>query len=138
MLGMRIPQCKRPLSDFCLDLAIIIFSLFLEILLLYAIFSHPAGGRTTSMALLVKFLGIASFPFLFFLFENRVGSNSQGYSRSLSYLFKLSIIGVLFCLIALKNYSHSTPGIMMLGYIIQWIIVLRYGYVLYRNRNKSA
>jgi L-lactate permease len=101
-------------------------------------FPHPGSGLEDSEVMLAVLLYslLASFPFVFLLLGNIIGSNSHGKFRFRIYLFKLSIVGVLFCLMALKNYGHNTMGALVFGYWIQWLISVYHAFFLYRDRNK--
>jgi hypothetical protein len=127
---MSKPVSKTSALAFNLILAFVAFSL--EVFFLHAILFHPAAGRDVSASLVMEFLVFASLPFIASLVIYIVGTSSYWAGFLQNDLVVISIIGVVFCFIALRQYSHATPGLLMLGYAIQWIMVIRQAFVVFR------
>jgi hypothetical protein len=104
-----------------------------EYSLIENILTHPAGGPPADGALLQLSLW-AALPFvvcvLVALRAMRVGSLR---GNILARLIVACAVGPLFALVALRQYSDSTPGILFLGFVVQLLFVLTAAVRTYRH-----
>jgi len=111
----------------------------IEGFLLHAILAHPAAGSgNVPVSLFAKFLGFASAPFLAALWICTVDTAASRVAFLQKHLIVLSIIGIGFCFLALRQFSHATPGFLMLGYAGQWAVVVWQVLSSYRNTKRSS
>ena len=106
-------------------LASLVAAGLVEAILLQRILFHPAGGGVTSPGALTFVLGWAAFPLLWaallIIFCAIKGRPLGRISKS---VVSVVLAGPILLLIALAQYSHATPGFMMLGLIIQCIALI--------------
>jgi hypothetical protein len=91
-----------------------------ETYLFQLILKHPASNPVQDVnELLVKFALLAGLPFLILLVIVLM-------RRASAFKFAMiaAMLGVLACILAYVQYSHSTPGFLVLGYLAQWITVI--------------
>jgi hypothetical protein len=98
-----------------------------EIYFLHRIFTHPAGGwENVPWTNLLSYYLMASTPYLAMLswYVKVLGSESR-----VALVFRYSVIitafGVLFSIIALRQYGHATPLFMLTGLVAQWVAIVR-------------
>ena len=131
---MMKAQVRSKTVELSQSLLLVFIAFAIEALLLNKILSHPAGGGSqVATSLLGKFLAVASVPYFVFFAIYMVVSKHTRKPHPQLYLLTLSLLGVMFCLLALRQYGHSTPGFLMVGYACQWLVILRYGYLCYRR-----
>jgi uncharacterized membrane protein len=109
--------------------AICLLGFIAEAFLLNAIISHPASSQTNSDGnVLFNFLTIAALPYLFFVVLGILKNNTYQQNGKLITACYLTIVGVVLCLLALRQYGHTTPGFLFFGYVWQWLIIVWYLY----------
>lgn len=113
-------------------------ALAIEAFLLSEILSHPAGGGDHTPMLLWKFLAIASMPYFAFFAVCTLATKPSWKHPPQFYMLMLSMAGVIFCFLALRQYGHATPGFLMVGYASQWLVISRCVYLRYRNARKPS
>lgn len=93
-----------------------------EALLLERILNHPAGGSAVAEGALASMLVWASVPLLggAALVVLRV---QRGHQVPWGVVAVVCIVGPLLCFIALRQYSHATPGLLQLGLLVQCLSV---------------
>jgi O-antigen/teichoic acid export membrane protein len=116
--------------------AICLLGFIVEAFLLNAIVTHPASSQSNSDGnVLFKFLTIAALPYLFFVAPSILKNNIDKQNRKLFSACYLTILGVVFGLLALRQYGHATPGFLFFGYVWQWLIIVWYLYKRYINNH---
>lgn len=122
-------------SNFSANILISVICLFgfiAEAFLFNAILTHPASTQTTSESnIFLNSLALAALPYLFFIAICILKNNINQLSRKLLTVCYLIIVGLIFCLLALRQYGHATPGFLFFGYVWQWLIIVWYLYKIY-------
>jgi hypothetical protein len=98
-----------------------------EMYLLHQIFTHPAGGwANVPWTNLLTYYVLTLTPYLGMLFwyVTVLGSESR-VSLVFRYSVIVSVVGVLFSTIALRQYGHATPLFVLAGLIGQWAAIVR-------------
>jgi hypothetical protein len=102
--------------------------------LLQQIFQHPAG---TPRDVPTEYLIAAALPLLAVGFSvwNRLPLKVRSpEARAIAYCW---LFGLIFVWLALVQYSHSTPGLMLIGYVLQWVVFFRLLWRLVHVRPKT-
>lgn len=116
-----------------LILALAVAAGVIEYGLLESILTHPAGGPPADGAL-VQLSFWAALPLvicvLVSLFALRVGALRR---NVLVPLVVACVVGPVFAVIALRQYSHATAGILLIGFVVQVFFVARAAVRTYRH-----
>lgn len=129
---MKGTEPRSEAIAYSLNLLMAGFALSIEMYLLREILLHPAGRGEMASMLLWKFLAIAAIPYIIFFALCVTAKKRLGKYPTQFYMFILSILGVISCFLALRQYSHATPGFLMVGYVSQWLVILTCVYSRYK------
>lgn len=103
-----------------------------EAFLLNAILTHPASTQTNpDSSIFINFLAIAAVPYLVLVIFYVLKNNIDQQNRKLVTACYFILVGVVSCLLALRQYGHTTPGFLFFGYFWQWLIIVWYLYKRY-------
>ena len=106
----------------------------LEATLLQRIVEHPGGGTTDAAAAFRYLFGWALIPLVVALGVASVAARRLRPERyPLRVLLFVAAVGPLLTFIALSQYSHATPGFLLLGFLGQWIGVIIAAVRVYRG-----
>ena len=107
-------------SRIILVLLAVALAAVLEVLVLRLIAFHPAGGSGNPSAALQYLLSWAALPLLAAAITAVVVSRKVPLERFpfMPFMF-VCAAGPFFSVIALKQYGHTTPGFLALGFIAQ-------------------
>ena len=103
---------------------ILLVTVIAELVLLWRIAFHQAGGWGSPIAAFLIFLALSALPFLFAALGARRNVSASPGSLSLaSSLLPVSVSGTLFALAALAMYGHATPFLLLVGLVVQFVLV---------------
>ena len=96
-----------------------------EVILLYRILFHPAGGGDTPTESFVFVLGWAAVPLLWAALLIVFSVIKRGsLSRITKPILWVVLAGPVLLFIGLVQYGHATPGFMMLALLIQCVALI--------------
>jgi hypothetical protein len=105
-----------------------------EFALMRAIVFHPAGGWGTPPEVFAGMLVWAALPIVASLALVSFAVIAKRFIPSIVRpLFVVACAGPAFGYIALAQYSHSTPGFMVLGYLVQLVALFVAAFKLVRT-----
>lgn len=111
----------------CIASSIIEYFLFREMNAKWAIASSRVIENSQSLNLYY----IATLPYIVFLFLVSFLYKKSTEKQNYRIAFYLSVIGVLFSLLSYGSASHGALGFLFLGYVWQWLVILRFVYLCY-------
>jgi hypothetical protein len=94
-----------------------------ELTFLHAIFTHPAGGPDGSSNFTRwAYYAVALIPYASII-AWAIGAPCSVKRKWFYRSVIVGLIGIALALIALRQYGHATPVLLLLGYIAQWVVI---------------
>ncbi len=100
-------------------LAVLILAGALEVILLRRIVLHPASGWARAEEVLPFFLAAASVPLTWGVLLLLGASMARSVPSVAAPLLWTCVLGPLFAYLALAQYGHATPGLLLAGLVAQ-------------------
>src|SRR4051812_13953099 len=107
-----------------------------DVYFLHAVVFHRAGGWPNPSGSFFQVVAMGMVPFAWAaLFLGALIVWRRDASWPLSLFIKIAVLGPLFSSIALAQYSHSSPGFILVGIVWQTAVLTRASYRLARGKS---